>query len=50
MVASLDGLDAELETSAALRKGAIGNRFHIHKQTVEGHLSGLRTMIDYLPE
>jgi hypothetical protein len=49
-VASLDALEAELETSGVLRKGAIGSRFHTHKGTVESHLAALRVAIAGLRE
>jgi hypothetical protein len=47
-VASLDALEAELETSGVLPKDAIGNRFQTHKGTVESHLSNLRRAISQL--
>jgi hypothetical protein len=50
VTASLDALEAELETSGVLPKGAIGNHFHTHKGIVEDHLSDLRAEIDRLPE
>jgi hypothetical protein len=46
--ASLDALEAELEASGVLKKGAIGIRFQTHKGNFEQHLSGLRAAIDSL--
>jgi hypothetical protein len=48
--ASLDALELELVENGVLMKGAIHNRFQIHKQTVESHLGLLRLSIAALPE
>jgi hypothetical protein len=50
LAASLDALEAELVSNGGLTKDGIGNRFHTHKQTVEGHLVPLRLAISRLPE
>lgn len=50
LAASVDALEAELETNGGLKKGAIGNRFRTHKQIVESHLVDLRAAVSQIQE
>ena len=50
LAASLDAVEEALISNGGLKRDDIGNRFPIHKATVEGHLSGLRSAISALPD